>query len=93
MLCHTVMQMCYVGTSLWLKYWIGQSSDDEEGNPPSLKFFLLVFTLLTLVYAIAGMVLSWVSYGLAPVRAGEYLHKKFTSRIMLLPPAFFDTTP
>ncbi|KAF9102291.1 Multidrug resistance-associated protein 1, partial [Mortierella sp. GBA35] len=92
-LCHTVMQVCYVGTSLWLKYWIGQSSDGDKGDVSSLKFFLLVFTLLTMVYVVAGMVLSWVSYGLAPVRAGEYLHKKFISRIMLLPPAFFDTTP
>ncbi|KAG0212463.1 Multidrug resistance-associated protein 1 [Mortierella sp. NVP41] len=92
-LCHTVMQVCYVGTSLWLRYWIGQSSDGDKGDVSSLKFFLLVFTLLTMVYVVAGIVLSWVSYGLAPVRAGEYLHKKFISRIMLLPPAFFDTTP
>ncbi|KAF9337504.1 Multidrug resistance-associated protein 1 [Linnemannia elongata] len=92
--CHVLMQMCYVCTSLWLKYWIGQSKEtDDQGNPPSLKFFLSVFALLTLVCIVTGMVLNWVSFGVALIRASEYLHRKFISRIMLLPPSFFDTTP
>ncbi|KAF9137002.1 Multidrug resistance-associated protein 1 [Mortierella sp. GBA39] len=92
--CHVLMQVCYVSTTLWLKYWIGQSKEtDDQGNPPSLKFFLSVFALLTLVYILTGMVLNWVSFGVALVRASEYLHRKFISRIMVLPPSFFDTTP
>ncbi|KAG0298892.1 Multidrug resistance-associated protein 1 [Linnemannia gamsii] len=92
--CHVLIQLCSVATTLWLKYWIGQSSKiDDQRNPTSLKFFLSVFALLTLICIIAGMILKWVSFGVALIRASEYLHRKFISRIMLLPPSFFDTTP
>lgn len=88
------MQMCSVCITLWLKYWIGQSKEtDDQGNPPSLKFLLLVFALLTLVGILTGMALEWISFGVARVRASECLHRKFISRVMLLPPSFFDTTP
>jgi len=87
------MQLCFVGTNLWLKHWAEQFNKDDQGSSLSLKFFLLVFTLLTLVYVLAGMALSWISYGVGPIRASERLHLKFISKIMLLPPAFFDTTP
>ncbi|KAF8932135.1 Canalicular multispecific organic anion transporter 2 [Haplosporangium gracile] len=93
-LCHVLMQLCYVCTTLWLKYWIDQSNKtDDQGSPPSLKFFLSVFALLTLICILTGMLLKWVSFGVALIRASEYLHRKFISRIMLLPPSFFDTTP
>ncbi|KAF9129232.1 Canalicular multispecific organic anion transporter 2, partial [Linnemannia schmuckeri] len=92
--CHVLMQLCYVCTTLWLRYWIGQSNKtDDQRSPPSLKFFLWVFALLTLVCILTGMLLSWVSFGVARIRASEYLHRKFISKIMLLPSSFFDTTP
>ncbi|KAG0281918.1 hypothetical protein BGZ95_006425 [Linnemannia exigua] len=92
-ICHVLTQLCYIGTTLWLKYWIGQSKADDQGHAPSLKFFLLVFSLLTLVYVLTGVALNWITFGLGLVRASEYLHRKFINRIMLLPPSFFDTTP
>ncbi|KAF9114406.1 Multidrug resistance-associated protein 1, partial [Mortierella sp. 14UC] len=74
--CHILMQLCYVSTTLWLKYWIGQSKVDDQGDAPSLKLFLSVFALLTLVYVMAGMALNWTTFGLARVRASEYLHRR-----------------
>lgn len=92
--CHVLIQLCSVGTTLWLKYWIGQHSKiNDQRNPPSLKFFVSGFALLTLICILAGVILIWVSYGVALIRASEYLHRNFISRIMLLPPSFFDTTP
>jgi len=93
MICHTFMQVCAVGASLWLKYWTSQSNKDDEGDALSLKFFLLVFAFLTLIYILSGMALAWISYGIAAIRASESLHRKFVSKIMLFPPAFFDVTP
>lgn len=88
-----LMQVCYVGTSLWLKYWIGQNDDADQDSRPSLSIFLLVFSGLTLVYVLIGIALFWIALGVARIRASEYLHRIFMSRIMHLPPAFFDTTP
>ncbi|KAF9113256.1 Multidrug resistance-associated protein 1, partial [Mortierella sp. 14UC] len=93
MLFQVLMQVCYVGTSLWLKYWIGQNEDTSPESRPSLSLFLSVFSGLTLVYVLMGIVLFWVAFGVARIRASEYLHRIFMSRIMRLPPAFFDTTP
>ncbi|KAG0279202.1 hypothetical protein BGZ95_001991 [Linnemannia exigua] len=93
MLFQVLMQVCYVGTSLWLKYWIGQNEDSDPAARPSLGLFLSVFSGLTLVYVLMGIVLFWVAFGVARIHASEYLHRIFMRRIMRLPPAFFDTTP
>ncbi|KAF9906098.1 hypothetical protein EC991_000965 [Linnemannia zychae] len=92
-LLQVLMQVCYVGTSLWLKYWIGQNEDPNTEQRPSLGLFLSVFSGLTLVYVLMGIALFWVAFGVARIRASEFLHRIFMSRIMRLPPAFFDTTP
>ncbi|KAF9298323.1 hypothetical protein BGZ88_007168 [Linnemannia elongata] len=93
MLFHVLMQVCYVGTNLWLKYWIEQNEATDEDSRPSLNIFLLVFSGLTLVYVLIGIALFWIAFGVARIHASEYLHRIFMSRIMRLPPAFFDTTP
>ncbi|KAF8942793.1 hypothetical protein BGZ47_006115 [Haplosporangium gracile] len=90
---HVLMQVCYVGTSLWLKYWIERNENTDQDSRPSLSFFLLVFSGLTLVYVLIGIALFWVAFGVARIRASEYLHRIFMSRTMRLPSAFFDTTP
>lgn len=93
MLFHVLMQVCYVGTNLWLKYWIEQNEATDEDSRLSLNIFLLVFSGLTLVYVLIGIALFWIAFGVARIHASEYLHRIFMSRIMRLPPAFFDTTP
>ncbi|KAF9987959.1 hypothetical protein BGZ75_010223 [Mortierella antarctica] len=87
---HVVAQICLVSPSLWLKYWIGLN--DSNHRPP-LSVFLAVFALLTMAYVILNIVLLWITFAIARIRAAERLHRKLMERVMRLPQAFFDTTP
>lgn len=101
-------QVCLVGTSLWLKYWIKrtQKSQDYINNntydskdaptatpPPSVGLFLGVYALLTFFYVLLYVVVSWLTFAHARIRASELLHRNFVTKIMRLPMSFFDTTP
>ncbi|KAF9929289.1 hypothetical protein FBU30_001719 [Linnemannia zychae] len=94
LLLQVLMQICYVGTSLWLKYWIGQNEDaNHNESQPSITVFLFVFSSLTLVYVLIGTILFWITFGVARIHASECLYRKFMDIVMRLPSAFFDTTP
>jgi len=91
-------QVFLVGSNLWLKYWINVNErykeQGETGSPPpSLGVFLSVFALLTLGYVLVVIVMMWIIYAVARIRASEYLHRVLIERVLRLPAAFFDTTP
>ncbi|KAG9320549.1 hypothetical protein KVV02_000366 [Mortierella alpina] len=87
---HVVAQICLISPSLWLKYWIGLNDSNQR---PRLSVFLAVFALLTMAYVILNIVLLWITFAIARIRAAERLHRKLMERVMRLPQAFFDTTP
>ncbi|KAG0250264.1 Canalicular multispecific organic anion transporter 2 [Mortierella polycephala] len=90
---HILAQICLVGPSLWLKHWINLNEAPDRDNPPSLSFFLTVFAVMTMAYVVICVALFWIAFAVARIRASEYLHRELITRILRLPPAFFDTTP
>ncbi|KAF8940207.1 hypothetical protein BGZ47_007831 [Haplosporangium gracile] len=98
-------QICLVGTSLWLKYWIKRTQEsqdlinnsdnfnDDSTDPPSVGLFLGVYALLTFFYVLLYVIVSWLTFAQARIRASELLHRNFLTKIMRLPMSFFDTTP
>ncbi|KAG0358621.1 hypothetical protein BGZ54_010349 [Gamsiella multidivaricata] len=90
---HVLTQICLVSTNLWLKHWINTSKENSDENPPSLWFFILVFTILTFAHVGTCVVLFWVAFAVARIRASKQLHQHLMATLMRLPPAFFDTTP
>ncbi|KAF9106425.1 Canalicular multispecific organic anion transporter 2 [Mortierella sp. GBA35] len=61
--------------------------------PPSVGLFLGVYALLTFLYVILYVAVSWLTFAKARIRASEMLHRHFLTKIMRLPMSFFDTTP
>ncbi|KAF8963069.1 hypothetical protein BGZ46_001047, partial [Entomortierella lignicola] len=93
---HILAQGALVGTNLWLKYWIKSSEEDaKEGDEtaPSLTLFLSVFTLLTMIYVLMYIVLIYIMFTKAIIRASRIIHNNLISKIFRLPSSFFDTTP
>ncbi|KAF9150200.1 Canalicular multispecific organic anion transporter 2 [Linnemannia schmuckeri] len=99
-------QVCLVGTSLWLKYWIKRTQESQElinnksdnisddfTDPPSVELFLGVYAFLTFLYVLLYVLVSWLTFAQARIRASELLHRNFLTKIMRLPMSFFDTTP
>ncbi|KAF9118643.1 hypothetical protein BGX30_004443 [Mortierella sp. GBA39] len=102
---HVNSHGCLVATNLWLKYWI-QNDDgtggDGDGNPNSdlaggkgfsLKVFIGVFAILTAVYVLSCIIVIYVGFAIARIRASYTLHRDLISKIFRLPCSFFDTTP
>ncbi|KAG0054479.1 hypothetical protein BGZ83_011166 [Gryganskiella cystojenkinii] len=103
-----VAQICLVGTSLWLKYWIKKtkehansiqyllSADGDKGSKgdiPSVSLFLGIYALLTFAYVMLYVVVSYMTFSVARIRASEILHRDLLVKILRLPMSFFDTTP
>lgn len=99
-------QICLVGTSLWLKYWIKRAQESQDlinnnnddndkptAEPPSIGLFLGIYALLTFFYVLLYVVVSYLTFAHARIRASEILHRNFLTKIMRLPMSFFDTTP
>lgn len=88
-------QSALVGTNLWLKYWIKQGEEAERNGdpPPSLGLFLSVFAALTLIYVSTCIVMIYICFVFAVIRASYTLHRDVISKILRLPSSFFDTTP
>jgi ABC-type multidrug transport system fused ATPase/permease subunit len=86
-------QGCLVSTSLWLKHWIKVSKESEGGDQMSLFMFLGVYALLTLVYVLLYMAITWLGLAVARIRASERIHRHLLEKVLRLPMAFFDTTP
>ncbi|KAG9065094.1 Canalicular multispecific organic anion transporter 2 [Linnemannia hyalina] len=99
-------QICLVSTSLWLKYWIKRTEESQNliknnngdngtptAEPPSVGLFLGVYALLTFFYVLLYVVVSYLTFAHARIRASELLHRDFLTKIMHLPMSFFDTTP
>ncbi|KAF9352690.1 Multidrug resistance-associated protein 1 [Mortierella sp. AD094] len=63
---------------------------DESTN---LVLFLGVYSLLTLVYVLLYVVVMWLLFAVARIRAAERIHFNLLDKILHLPIAFFDTTP
>ncbi|KAI1316154.1 hypothetical protein EDD11_010392 [Mortierella claussenii] len=93
---HALAQLCLVSTNLWLKHWISLTETarkPKDQGAPSLRFFIFIFTMLTLAHVATCILLFWIAFAVARIRASEHLHQELMTRIMRLPPAFFDTTP
>ncbi|KAF9207542.1 Multidrug resistance-associated protein 1 [Haplosporangium sp. Z 27] len=92
---HVLAQACLVSTNLWLKYWLSASEqiDGVKENPLSLAMFLSVFAMLTIAHVATCILLYWITFAVAGIRASEHLHRTMITRIMRLPSSFFDTTP
>ncbi|KAF8936610.1 hypothetical protein BGZ47_009413, partial [Haplosporangium gracile] len=97
---HVASYGSLVATNLWLKYWI--QNDGSESSPDnhlagrkgmSLKMFIGVFTILTVVYVLSCIVTVYVGFAVARIRASFILHRDLISKIFRLPCSFFDTTP
>ncbi|KAF9136196.1 Canalicular multispecific organic anion transporter 2 [Mortierella sp. GBA39] len=99
-------QICLVSTSLWLKYWIKRTEESQDlinnnngdngtptAEPPSVGLFLGVYALLTFFYVLLYVIVSYLTFAQARIRASELLHRNFLTKIMRLPMSFFDTTP
>lgn len=84
-------QGCLVAVNLWLKYWINLGEQGKER--PSLRSFLSVFAILTILYSVINVGVMWVSFVTGRIRASRVFHKDLLSHVMRLPGAFFDTTP
>ncbi|KAF9110690.1 Multidrug resistance-associated protein 1 [Mortierella sp. AM989] len=83
-----IAQGCLVLTSLWLKHWIKKSEESTD-----LVLFLSVYSLLTVVYVLLYVVLMWLLFAVARIRAAERIHRNLLDKVLHLPIAFFDTTP
>ncbi|KAF9937592.1 hypothetical protein BGZ65_001355 [Modicella reniformis] len=93
-----VAQACFVGTTLWLKHWIkvsgeAERADDPKIAAPSIRVFLGIYALLTFLYAVAYVAVSWILFAVARIRASELLHRNLISKVLRLPMSFFDTNP
>ncbi|GJJ68246.1 ATP-binding cassette, subfamily C (CFTR/MRP), member 1 [Entomortierella parvispora] len=100
-----IAQVCLVSTSLWLKHWIkktkeyensdlGSSLDGQDhGDLPSVGLFLGVYAALTFAYVMLYVVVSYMTFSVARIRASEILHRDLLIKILRLPMSFFDTTP
>ncbi|KAI8349285.1 hypothetical protein B0O80DRAFT_460130 [Mortierella sp. GBAus27b] len=84
-------QACLVGTNLWFKYWIKKS--DKEGEEAPARTFLGVYVLLAFLYATIYVVVSWLLFSVARIRASDIIHRRLLSKVLRLPMSFFDTTP
>lgn len=82
----TVVQIL---STWWLSYWIEQ---ETQGTSKSLAFFLGIYFLLGLGYAIMSFFrAAW--YLSAALVAAKDLHEKMFDSVMRAPMQFFDTTP
>ncbi|KAI1321343.1 Multidrug resistance-associated protein 1 [Mortierella claussenii] len=99
-----IAQACLVSTSLWLKHWIKESEKHNDGKDrdhhdypespmPSTRLFLGVYALLTILYVVIYVGLSWLMFAIARIRASQILHRNLITKILRLPMSFFDTTP
>ncbi|KAF8985705.1 Multidrug resistance-associated protein 1 [Entomortierella lignicola] len=89
-------QTCLVGSTLWLKYWIKRSEEaekDPEHSAPSVITFLGVYALLAFIYVVLYLVIPWLIFAVARIRASEILFRNLISKILRLPMSFYDTTP
>ncbi|KAG0012452.1 Multidrug resistance-associated protein 1, partial [Entomortierella chlamydospora] len=81
-------QGCLLLSSLWLKHWIKKNDETTD-----VVLFLGVYSLLTLVYVLLYVVVTWLLFAVARIRAAERIHFNLLDKILHLPIAFFDTTP
>ncbi|KAF9974142.1 hypothetical protein BGZ73_002503 [Actinomortierella ambigua] len=88
-------QFCLVGSNLWLKYWIKVTNEAERQDqaPPPIALFLVVYTVMTLLYVLSYMAIMWMALAIARIRASAKIHNDLLSRVLRLPMSFFDTTP
>ncbi|KAF9201818.1 Multidrug resistance-associated protein 1 [Haplosporangium sp. Z 27] len=78
-----------VGYGVILDYARAAKSDEST----NLALFLGVYSLLTLVYVLLYVVVMWLLFAVARIRAAERIHYNLLDKILHLPIAFFDTTP
>ncbi|KAF9172822.1 hypothetical protein BGX21_006151 [Mortierella sp. AD011] len=85
-----VTQLCTIGFSLWMKYWISKTKEDLE---ESLVLFLGVYSAMVLVYVVFFILFVHLALAVGRIRASEKLHRLLISTVIRLPMSFFDTTP
>ncbi|KAG0024375.1 hypothetical protein BGZ80_003720 [Entomortierella chlamydospora] len=98
-----VTQLCTIGFSLWMKYWISKTKEELE---KSLVLFLGVYSAMVLVYVVFFILFVHLALAVGRIRASEKLHRLLISTVIRLPMSnlktyicanvnvsFFDTTP
>jgi ABC-type multidrug transport system fused ATPase/permease subunit len=74
---------------LWLEHWMSVMDMTDH----SVTYFLVVYAVLVLVYIMIDVLLTYVAFVIACVRASVVLHENVLARVLRLPMAFFDVTP
>ncbi|KAL4093934.1 hypothetical protein PRIC1_011364 [Phytophthora ramorum] len=80
----------------WLSFWSEHSKtkddDEQPADPQSQMFYVYVYMILNVVYAIALYVRAITTYK-GGLRASKSLFQDLLARILRAPTSFFDTTP
>ncbi|KAF9356135.1 hypothetical protein BGX26_005685 [Mortierella sp. AD094] len=85
-----IAELCTIGFSLWMKYWISKTKVELE---KSLVLFLGVYSAMVLVHVVFFILFVHLALAVGRIRASEQLHRLLISSVIRLPMSFFDTTP
>ncbi|KAG0019209.1 hypothetical protein BGZ82_000216, partial [Podila clonocystis] len=86
-------QAAHIGTNLWLRYWIAETGDEENGNDRSVAFYLLGYALFVFLFMVLDVSANYSVEVICGIRASRALFQKLLNRILQMPMSFFDTTP
>ncbi|GAB9464782.1 Atp-binding protein [Globisporangium polare] len=82
------VQAINLSSTWWLSYW----SENSASNKDSQMYYVYVFMILNLVYAVALYFRAISTYA-GGLRASKKLFHELLARIIRAPTSFFDTTP
>uniref|UniRef100_K3X5W9 Uncharacterized protein n=1 Tax=Globisporangium ultimum (strain ATCC 200006 / CBS 805.95 / DAOM BR144) TaxID=431595 RepID=K3X5W9_GLOUD len=83
-----VTQAINLSSTWWLSYW----SENSESNKDSQMYYVYVFMILNLAYAVALYFRAITTYT-GGLRASKKMFQSLLARIIRAPTSFFDTTP
>lgn len=86
-------QAAHIGTNLWLRYWITETGNEENGDGRSVAFYLLGYAFFVFLFMILDVSANYSVEVICGIRASRMLFQKLLNRILQMPMSFFDTTP
>ncbi|KAG0323846.1 Canalicular multispecific organic anion transporter 2, partial [Podila horticola] len=86
-------QAAHIGTNLWLRYWITETGDEENGDGRSIAFYLLGYAFFVFLFMVLDVSANYSVEVICGIRASRVLFQKLLNRILQMPMSFFDTTP
>ncbi|KAF8939989.1 hypothetical protein BGZ58_008149 [Dissophora ornata] len=89
-LINIVTQLCTLGFSLWLKYWISKTKEELRA---SLVLFLGVYAVMTAVYVVFYVIFVRLALAVGRIRASELIHRRLISTIVRLPLSIDEHLP